>query len=130
MGQRLVRKDGEHHRHSDAVVPAEGGFVRPDIRAVGDKVDRLARHILGAVGGLGADHVQMALKNDRRRMLAAGRAVLPDDDVVCGVLPVPQPMRAGKFGAEVAGRAGVAATVRYRAELFKIRKYVFRLQFG
>ena len=30
VGERIVGKDGEDHRHGDAVVAAERGLIRPD----------------------------------------------------------------------------------------------------
>ena len=61
MGERIVGKDGEDHRHGDAVVAAERGLIRPDPLAVRAQVKPLPRHVLRALVRLGADHVDVTL---------------------------------------------------------------------
>jgi len=130
MGQRVVRQNGQDHGHGDAVVAAQRGLVGPHPFAVGPQVKSLGSHILGTVVGLGADHVDMALQDDGHGALIACGSVLPDNDVVAGLLPVTQAQFLGEAHTHIADDLGVAAAVRHGAELFKILEYLFRLQSG
>ena len=130
MGQRVVRQNGQDHGHGDAVVAAQRGLVGPHPFAVRPQVETLRGHVLGAVVGLGADHVDVTLQDDGRGALIARGSVLPDDDVVAALLPVPQAQLPGEAHAHIADDLGVAAAVRHRAKLFKILEYLFGLQSG
>ena len=130
MGQTAVRQNGQDHGHGDAVIPAQGGFLRPDPFPVGAEVQALLCHVLGAVLGLHADHVDVPLEDDGGRVLAAGAGVLPDDHVVHLVLPPAKAQFLGKAHAQVADLLGVAAAVGHGAQLFKVLEYRFRLQAG
>ena len=130
MRQRVVRQYRQDHSHGNPVVSAQRGFVRPDPLTVRHQIQALDSHILGAVIGLGTDHVDVALQNNGRRVLISGRGIFPDDDIVAGLLTVPQAQFPGKAHAHVADDLGIAAAVGYGTELFKIVKYLFRLQSG
>ena len=126
--QRVVRQNGEDHRHGDAVIAAEGRFVRPDPLTVGDQIQTLAGHVLGAIVGLGADHVRVTLEDDGGGVLAAGGCLLPDDHVVARLLTVGQTQLLGEGDTQVADDLRVAAAVGHGAELLKIREHFFGLQ--
>ena len=128
MLQAVVREHGQRHGDGDAVVPAEARPLGPDALPVGAEPDRLARHVDLAAVGLCADHVEMALQDDGRGLLAAGRGVLPDDDVVERVLPITQAVLPGELHAEIADLLRVVAAVRHRAQIFKIRENVLRFE--
>ena len=123
---------GSQHRQRigdrDAVVAAqrrplgkEIGAVLTQTQAVGGKVDV-------AAGVLFANHVQMALQNDRRVILITGRAVFVDDNVVVRVLHILQAVRLRKADTVVGDALGVARAVRNGAQLFKIVQRRLRAQ--
>ena len=130
MGERFIGQNGEDHRNGDAVVAAKRRLVRPDPFAVSADIEPIARHVLGAVLGLGADHVDMALQNDGRGVLVALRAVLPDDKVVARFLTVLEAKLLGKADAQVADLLRISTAVRDGAELFKIVEDPFGLETG
>ena len=128
MYQCVVRQDRQDHGHGNAVVAAQRRLVRPDPLPVGHQVKSLAGHVLGAVVGLGAHHVDVSLQDDRLGALAAGGRRLPDHHVVARLLPVLQSQFLGKVHAQIADDLRVAAAVGHRAQLFKICEHLFWLQ--
>ena len=119
MGQGIIGQNGENGRHGDAVVTAQRCLFRPDVVAVCGQIQPLAGHILGAVLRLGTDHVHVALQNNGSGALIAGGGVLPDDNVVAVLLPVPQAQLPGHGHAQVADDPGVAAAVGHGTQPFK-----------
>ena len=130
MGQAAVRQDRQNHRHGNAIVPAQGGPVRPNPLPVGAKVQALLCHVFGAVLRLHADHVDVPLENNGGGILTAGAGVLPDYHVVQLILPPLEAQLLGKAHAEVADLLCVPTAVGHGAQLFKIRKYCLWLQTG
>ena len=96
MYQRIIRQDRQDHGHGNAVVAAQRRLVRPDPLPVGHQVKSLAGHVLGAVVGLGAHHVDVSLQDDRLGALMAGRCRLPDHHVVARLLPYFSPSSLAK----------------------------------
>ena len=66
MRNRAVIEYGEHHRDSRAVVSAERGSFRVEPVPVDRKVKAVLREVMLDVRALCADHVHVALQNDRR----------------------------------------------------------------
>ena len=128
VGQGVVRQNGEGGGNGDAVIAAQRGLFRPDIPAVGGQIQTLPGHVLGAVLRLGADHVHVALQNNGGGIFIAGGGVLPDNDIVAVLLPVPQAKLLGHGHAQVTDDLGVAAAVRHGAQPFKIVENRLRLQ--
>ena len=128
MGQRIIVQRCQRHGHSNAVVAAQGGTLRPDIRAVGAKAQAILGHIQVAVLVLIADHVQVPLENHRRGTLIARRGLLDDDHVVGLVLPHSKSPLLGKGHAIVADGAGVARAMGNGAERLKKMQHILRLQ--
>ena len=118
-----IRQNRQGHGYGNAVISPQGGLLRPDILSVGGQVQPLPGHVLAAVLRLGANHVHVALENHGSRVLITGSAVLPDHHVIEFVLPPLETQLLGKPHAQVADDLCVAATVRHRAQLFKILKY-------
>ena len=130
MGQGAVGQNRQDHRHSDAVVPAQRGPVRPDPLPIGHQVQALLGHIFGAVLCLDAHHVDVALEDHGGGPLIAGGGLLPDDYVVYIVLPPAQAQLLGKGDAQIADLLSVVTAVGDGAQLFKILKYLLGLQPG
>lgn len=82
--------EGEHRRHADAVVGAEGRARRLQILPHHPRPDGVAVEVVRDVGVLLVDHVEVRLQHDRRRLLAAARRRHQDHHVAGVVTAVGQ----------------------------------------
>ena len=128
MGDVLCVQNCQCHSHSDAVIAAQGGALGVDGVSLHHQVQPFLIHILGAVGGLFADHVHVALEDDRLGVLIAGGSFLDDNHIVQLVLVRFQPPFPGEGHQPVAGGLGVAGAVGDGAQLLKETEYAPGLQ--
>ena len=111
-------------------MPSSRCAARADRVAVHEEVEPLRFHILAAVRVLFADHVDMALQHDDRRVFVSGGGCLADDDIVGSVLPAGKIAFAGERDQIVTDRFCVVRAVRDGAQAFKPGKYLARLKIG
>ncbi|KAF5053689.1 hypothetical protein DSECCO2_395900 [anaerobic digester metagenome] len=118
------------HRHSygNSVVAAQRGSLCQNQIAVHRQIQPLFRHILGTLGNLFADHIQMALQDHRLRLFISGGRFLDDDDIVCRVLMILKATRLCKVRAPVTNRLRVSGAVGNGAHLLKKLEDLLRLQ--
>ena len=128
MGNGLIRQQRQSVGHSDAVVTAQGGATGKDIAAIVGHIQTVGIHIDGAILILLADHVHMALNNDRLMVLQAAGALLEHDHIIQFILEIPDAVLLGKGHQIIGDQFGIPGTVGDGTDLFKISKNRRRLQ--
>ena len=121
-GQMRAVQQGQLHGHGGAVVAAQGGALRPDKFSVGPQIQTFPGHVLPAARSPLADHIHMALKDDRLRRLVARRGLPDDDHVAHPVLMDLQPPFPGEADQPAADGRRVAGAPGNGAQRFKIVK--------
>ena len=92
----IAPKQGERRRDTDAVIGAERSVLGDHPSVLDDIVDRVLREVVLNAGILLADHVLMALEDNRRNVFLAGSGFLGDEDVAGGVGLAGKAVRSGK----------------------------------
>ena len=64
MLELLVGKEGEAGTDTDTIIGTEGSTLGADVLAIAVGLERIGLHVDGAVIGLLADHIHMALVAD------------------------------------------------------------------
>jgi hypothetical protein len=75
MRQRVIREGGQDQGHANAVVGSQRRLLGQQPAIAAQRLNRIAGEIVRAAGILLADHIQVRLQNDARRLFhaAAGR---------------------------------------------------------
>ena len=128
MGQGIAVQNGQGHSHGDTVITAQSRAPGINDVAIHSQIQALLGHVLGAVRRHVADHIHLALEDDRRSILIARRSRLDEEDVVQFILIVLQSPILGKSRQVVADGLGIAGSVRDGADLLKKIKYALGLQ--
>ena len=124
----LIGRQCHSDSYSDTVVTAQGGALGEDIIAVMSQIQAVSLHIDGAIGIFFADHIHMALNDDRLVVLHTAGAGNENNHVVQLVLNVTQALLLSKVDQIIADDLGVAGAVRHGADLLKVAQYISRLQ--
>ena len=126
MAQRLRIQQSQCIGHGDAVIAAERRSLCADVIAVDLQVQAFLLHIFRDAGILLADHVHMALQNDRLLVLIAFGSLFDDDHVVQFVLIDLKSAVLCKFHQVIADCLLMIGRSRDLCQILEKMKYGFR----
>ena len=124
MRNAVIIQQSQGHGSRDSVVSAQGGAHCVDVISIHRQVQPFPLHILGAVRGFFAHHVQVSLEDHSRGMLIACGNLLDEDDIVGLILIVLQPPLPRKCHTPVADGLCVSGTMGNGTHLLKKAVYI------